>query len=96
MTPYTSLASSSKARPEEEFWGGVPAEEEGSKAPVEPPRRASSFMATTTPVVDANVFRGLLYADGRSEGGWGSTERETPGRRLPCAAGLGRLDRCQS
>ena len=57
-------------------------------------------MATTIPVVDESVFRGLLKDDPAltsvlAEATW-ETAWETPGNIPPSTAGLGRFVRCQS
>ena len=60
-----------------------------------------SFKATTIPVVEERVLRGLLYADGdvlpsTVVEGTGETAWETATRIPPSTAGLGRFVRCQS
>jgi len=89
MTPYTSFVSSSNGRaldfgPSSGACGGV---------------EASSPMATTNPVVEERVFRGLpkveLFAVDVSAAR-GATARETAFRIPPSTAGLRYLVRCQS
>ena len=60
-----------------------------------------SFTATTMPEFDESVLRGLLNVEevpalAPVAGGSGETARETPGRRPPSTAALGRFVRCQS
>lgn len=94
-TPYTSFASSSNGSPVGccccasvvEVGGGVD-------------RAGFSLEATTIPVDDDRVFRGLLKADTLtltfSAIVAGEIARETAGSRLPSTAGRGRFVRCQS
>jgi hypothetical protein len=110
MTPYTSLASSSKGRPALETaptappWactsGGVAV---GAGTPGD---WLPSPSATMTPELEARVLRGLEKgvpgaepgAEPTTEGGGrGESACETPGRRPPPSfARFGRFVRCQS
>jgi len=107
-TPYTSLASSSKARPVPEVAAGVAAGGGGGGGGVPPGGwLLASLSATRTPEVEERVLRGLVKgvpgvepgaeAGPEEEGGRGETARETAGRRAPpWFARFGRLVRCQS
>ena len=111
MTPYTSLASSSKGRPALEAaptappWacrsGGVAA---GAGTPGD---WLPSLSATMTPELEARVLRGLekgvpdaepgAEPATEDEEGTGESACETPGRRPPPSfARFGRFVRCQS
>lgn len=89
-TPYTSLASSSKGSPVSLFVDGTCALGCGF-----------SFTATTIPVLDDSVFRGLLKAEILLVlSTWltdvGATDCDTAGKVPPGAAGFGLLALCQS
>jgi hypothetical protein len=97
-TPYTSFASSSKGS----------ADVSGFEAVGVSCRESVcwfSFTATTTPLLDNSVLRGLLNPDDEVVSGFLSTlcdvkvgyiAWQTAGRTPPTFAGLGRLERCQS
>ena len=101
MTPYTSLASSSKGKPVLVTPGGCWAtagEAVGGRS-----GDRASFTATTTPEVDRSELRGLPKAAARAlleaasaAEAEADIEAQTPGIRPPSAAGLGRRVRCQS
>ena len=89
MTPYTSFASSSKGRAFDfgPSGGGCEGTEE------------SWPTATTNPVVEERVFRGLLKVELFAvdvSTATGETERETPFRMPPSTARFRCFVRCQS
>ena len=98
-TPYTSLASSSNGRAVDgACWAFVVVEAWLEEIWV---GKFGSFVATTTPVLDERVFRGLLYpgsAAGASAAaaGAGVTARDTACKMPFSVATFGRLVRCQS
>ena len=94
-TPYTSFASSSNGSAvDDACWAFVP------EAWLEPwAGRFASFVATTTPVLDERVFRGLLNPDAGASAtaaGAGVTARDTACKIPFSVATFGRLVRCQS
>lgn len=102
-TPYTSFASSSKVSIAlccgctcDCGGGGECARGGGSGV-----RGASSLTATTTPVAELSVLRGVdhgaaPFASAAGSSGFGKTAAETAGRRPPSTAVRGFLARCQS
>ena len=99
MTPYTSLASSSKGRPVVGWeGGGVAGGKVDGTVGGEVVKFLTSPKATTTPELELRVFRGLpnWVGDAKVSEERGATARETAGRMLPSTAGFGRFTRCQS